>query len=844
MDSDPQAPSQSFHPLTIREREILVLLSQGLSDNQIAERLFIARTTVKWFNRQIFNKVGAQNRAEAVQFARSMGLLSAGGPQAAPPHNLPADLTPFVGRARELAEISRWLRKPTLRLITILAPGGMGKTRLALQAAEMELDRYADGVCFVPLASLRSSDLLISALAEALGLQFLPGGHSIKKQLFDALHHKHLLLVLDNFEHLLDDVPLVSELLSAAPQVQVLITSREKLNLTGELVYPLTGLGVPDSATETDLSNSDAVQLFIACAQRANPHFEAKDTPNLRRICHLVQGMPLALELAAAWSGSLTPAEIVDEVVRSADFLQTSLSDVPERLRSVHIVFEAAWARLSDEAQQIFQRLAVFHGGCTREAVVAVTGATVRDLALLVDKALLWRNPQTERYEIHELLRQYAAEQLKKAGKFTVIAKAHHRYYATLAAKWGAAILNDQQLVGVAMLDADADNVRQALAHATTLATPDALEPFTDLWLYYDLRGRWDEGIKAFTAAMHTLEPNDSVALAKLLTGCRILGERFDKREQMDAMGKRGYEMTLRLGHQRALPLAMVTYANELMDTEDTPQRAEALAFYAKALALAEEVRYPLMAAIAIFRLAQESDRAGDAEEALAKFQSAYARSAQINNLWAMCFCLDNLALFAVSAADLDQADRLYHQNLDVARTIRFQFFEFVALQGLSLIAWQRRDWHAAYHHSLEAMKLLFETGRLDGNAFFIQLLLALSALMRTDLDAAFQHLQQALNLREQEDIHRIFNQCEIVAGGYFAHSGEYRRAVLLLSHGVDGLPRLGLHPVEVKVFSDLCREFLDECRAVLPPDAFDAMVKQGKTLSHDAVITELAIFL
>lgn len=849
MDGDSPVPSWSFQPLSRREREILMLLSQGLSDREIAEHLVIARTTVKWYNRQIFNKLGAENRQQAVEFARSLGLLAATEAQSPLRHNLPASLTPFVGRSRELSELRHWLSKPNTRLITLLGPGGMGKTRLALQVAEAELKLYADGIFLVPLGGLTTSDSLISQIAEAIDLHFVPQGRSTKQQLFDALRHKHLLLVLDNFEHLLENAVLVAELLSAAPEVQAIVTSREKLNVTGELIYPLAGLETPNSATAQEILAFDAVQLFVNCAERANPHFVPRDTQSIAQVCRLVEGMPLAIELAAAWSGTLSPAEIVSEVARSADFLQTTMSDVPERLRSVRIVFDAAWARLSDEDRQVFQRMAVFRGGCTREAAQQVTGADVTALARLVDKALLWRNAQTGRYEIHELLRQYAEQQLKAAGEFERTEKAHQHYYAQLAETWGAATLADRQLEGLAVLDADADNVREALIHATAEATPEAIEPFTDLWLYYDLRCRWDEADKLFMAASSALEPHDSIALAKLLTGRAFFYERLVLLELELEVSTRSYEMNLRLGAHRSLPLAMVVYGDAL---RDQGRHDEALTIYQHGLVLAHEIDSPLLIAIFKFHLGNDAFHRNRWEEAKALMTEAFVITKKLNNLWAVPFTLHKLATFAYSTGNLDEAQRLYEETIRVARPIHHDWIIDVAVIGLSAIARARHDWHAVRRTCIELLRRRSVISAYD-ELFQVLANLAEAALILNELAEARRWISEALQVLsgwqvEMTAVPRMFPdtcvQLSFATGGLLTCIGDYRHGAVVLSYVATSIKSTDLHEFATEPIKDLVPKFLDECRAALAPSIYDEAVERGRLITIETVFAEFVIVL
>ncbi len=845
-ERNPHIPS--FEPLTRREREILTLLAQNLSDREIADRLFIAQTTVKWFNRQIFKKLGVDNRQQAVQSAASMGLIQSEEALSSPNHNLPAQLTPFIGRADELSDVCRWLNQPHTRLVTILAPGGMGKTRLALEAARLLLDDFADGVYFVPLAGLTSSDPFISTVIDALRLQYPANGRTPKQQLFDALRRKQLLIVLDNFEHLLDSAPLVADLLAAAPYVKVLVTSRERLNITGEVVYPLTGLTVADSGGELGAEN-DAGKLFVVCAQRANPHFTPGDRHYIGRVCHLVQGMPLAIELAAAWAGTLSAADIAAEVERSADFLQTTMPDVPDRLRSVRVVFEAAWARLTGDAQQAFRRLSVFRGGCSREAAQTVTGATITSLALLVDRALLWRNPHSERYEVHELLRQYAEQELNAAGETERTRQAHQQYYAKLAEIWGAGLLADQQLQGLTMLDADAENIREALIHATKRATPEAIEPFTDLWNYYDLRSRWADGDKLFRAACDALEPNDSLALAKLLIGRAVFYERLRLWEREYQVARRGYEMTIRLGTvaRRALPLAMITYGDALRDLD---RWQEAVPIYREGLALAREIGFPAMIFILTYHLAYDAAVNGRWEEAQAGMTEAYLGAAKLNNRWGMCFCLQYLAEIAAREGELDKAERLNNEILALARPIHFHYAVDFALTGLSGVARERGDWQTVYRLNRETLRLRYDTAPHD-QILMVLANLAQAAFMLNDLDEVRHRIGEAfMLLREWTVAEQVVRQMQpetfvqllCAAAGLLIGASDYTRAVALLRYAEDTLTRCDPNAQSIRQITRPLKELLDKCRAALSLDTFAFAAEQGKALTFDQVLGELSL--
>jgi predicted ATPase len=296
-----------------------------------------------------------------------------------------------------------------------VGPGGIGKTRLALAAMAKLREAFADGVHLVSLAPVGEAADIVPTIANALGLAFFGSAAPIE-QLLSYLAPKQLLLVVDNFEHLLEEAALLSDILARAPQVTLLATSRERLKLREEWVYAVPGLALPPAGNELtlDWARYSAVELFTQRARQTAGDFAptGAEMDALIRICRLVEGMPLALELAAPWTRTLSCHEIADEIQYSLDFLSTPLRNVPERHRSIGVVFEQTWQRLPAEERSVLQRLSVFRGGCTRTAAEAVAGATLPVLSSLQDKALVRRTP-LGRYELHELIRQFAGAQLQ-----------------------------------------------------------------------------------------------------------------------------------------------------------------------------------------------------------------------------------------------------------------------------------------------------------------------------------------------------------------------------------------------------------------------------------------------
>lgn len=498
-------------------------------------------------------------------------------------HNLPAQTTPFVGRKAELAELARLLGDPAARLVTILGPGGMGKSRLAIETAGANLGRFPDGCYFVELAPLGDPESIPSAIADATGYQFR-ADEGQQAQVINFLRNKSLLLMMDNFEHLVIGAELVTDILQAAPAVKVLATSRQRLNLSGETVFTIGGMDFPDWETPEDAMAYSAVQLFMQSARRARVDFELQpdDLHYVARICRLVQGMPLGILLAAAWVDTLSPGEIADEIGRSVDFLESQMQDLPDRHRSMRTAFEYSWKLLDGAEQDAFARMAVFRGGCSREAAQQVTGASIRMLTTLVSKSLLQRSAQSARFTVHELLRQLAGEQLAASGQAEAMQAAHSQYYLAYLADREADLRGRRQLPALDEIDADFENIRAAWLHAVEQGDADAVDQALEaLDLTTSFRSRFGEGAELFhkaRARWPLADGPDACLAGRLLT----------RYPDPDPGQEAAFRHALQAARQHCAQ-ADVAYAlnqlgrylsHQLFDVEGFPLMEEALAIY------------------------------------------------------------------------------------------------------------------------------------------------------------------------------------------------------------------------------------------------------------------------
>lgn len=417
-------------------------------------------------------------------------------------HNLPAQVTPFVGRSHELEALAEQIANPDLRLITLMAPGGMGKTRLALEAAGHHLDKFENGVYFVDLAPVESAENIVVAIAEAVNYPFQQDGRSREDQILDYFREKEQLIIMDNFEHVLEGATLVTDILQAAPGIQIIVTSRHKLNQMGEHIFSLQGLQQAHDAQQ----ESEAVQLFMQSARRVQADFEVNDEnrASVEQICALVDGLPLGILLAASWLAMLNPVEIVTEIQQGIDTLEAEMTDLPERHRSIRAVFDYSHRLLSDADKEAFYQLSVFRGGFTREAAMAVAGASLRTLMSLLNKSLIQRNQRTGRYAIHELLRQYGEEYLVSSDSRDATQDAHAEYFMQFLADREVDIKGRRQLEGLNEIQSELGNIRIAWDWALSEKRHDWIDlALESLKLFCELRGRIQDHIEFMGSVRH-----------------------------------------------------------------------------------------------------------------------------------------------------------------------------------------------------------------------------------------------------------------------------------------------------------------------------------------------------
>jgi predicted ATPase/DNA-binding SARP family transcriptional activator len=682
----------------------------------------------------------------------TVGPDTAGAARPARREQLPVQLSSFVGREAELARLAAHLTDPASRLVTVIGLGGSGKTRLAVEVAPT-LPGFPDGIYFVPLASVPAPEFLVSAIGEALDLTFA-GPEEPNAQLLSALREKHLLLVLDSFEHLLDGVALLVELLQAAPRLKLLVTAREPLQLAAEQVFDLAGLAVPPAETGPQVEQAPAVQLFVQRARRGQPQFalDPTVTPWVVRITRLVEGLPLGLELAAGWVRGQSCRMIAQELERSLDVLATTQRDVPPRHRSLRAVFDQSWQRLTADEQAALRRLAVFRGGFDDEAAQAVAGAGVpwprAILPALVQQSLVRHTP-TGRYELHELVRQYAAEKLAAEPEEAETTRARHTaYYLALAEQAKAHLHGPAQAHWLARLEQEHDNLREVLAWGTGAGdSAAALQLAAALGEFWQVHGHLGEG-RAWLAAALADPPPDRArppgrARGRALRWAGVLAREQGELTEAVTWLQASRSLARRGTEQREQGLTLVELGAVYRVGGDF---ATARTLLEQGLALLRAVDDPVGRAAALINLGQVAFGQGDVAAAQALYEEGLALQRALGDTFGIGNTLLQRGNVAYYRGDAGAARALYTEALALERAVGDKQGTAMALHNLGMLAQSEGDYAAARAYLEEDLALFRAMGHKPGLAHSL-FTLGQGATLQQDYAEARTLLDESLRL-------------------------------------------------------------------------------------------------
>lgn len=664
-------------------------------------------------------------------------------------HNrLPTPTTPFIGRENEQEELRQRLNDPGCRLLTLVGPGGIGKTRLAIQLAAQQQD-FLHGVVFVGLSAVTKPENLVHTIAQSLDLTFL-GGANQTEQLGEFLAEKELLLLLDNMEQLLPGgAAIIGELIARAPGLKILATSRIRLQLQAEYVYPIDGFSYPQAVDSMNMGHIEpsigspvtkerdalpqanpalayeAVRFFVENAIRSQPDFALTPDvePYVIQISQLVQGMPLAIELASAWLPYMTCAEIVYEIERGLDLLTTDVADVPQRHRSVRTVVQQSLALLNPLERSTFLTLSIFRGGFSREAAVAVTDASAPTLVRLIAHSLLRRN-RSGRYELHELLRQVAAEELERKEVVTDVHRvwaAHATYYTELAYHHTDALRLQQAQEALTLFEVDGENLRAAWLWAVNAERFELTEKMLPaLVTYYDIIGQY-AGVSELLQPL--LETNGALRAKPQLLSTLLL---------IRVQTWQGY-FALQMG-ETARSERLLQESLELLDLDDLDDSAYERALtlwvfsavwvvqgdYTKAAYYVDEARLLAtslnelwLQGMVTFRQGQIAQHSGDFVQAHKYFEQSLVIQKQIGNQREVANSYMALGSLASLMSERDEAviERMYTESLEIFRDIGDRRGVSASLNRLGMAARNQGQYSLAHTRFSESLAFSQELG-------------------------------------------------------------------------------------------------------------------------------------
>jgi len=715
-----------------------------------------------------------------------------------PRHNLRQPLTSFIGRDQELLKIGGCLAEVSCRLLTLSGPGGIGKTRLALEAARRSMHDFAHGTFFVPLAQVSSLDLLTPTIAETLGLSF-SGKEEPIEQLLSFLREKKILLVLDNLEQILDGIHFLTQLLEAAPGVKILATTREALNIYGEWRLDVNGMEYPSSTEDDVYEDYSAIQLFLDRARMASPGFmpSKRDILSIVRICQLVGGMPLAIELASAWTQSLTCEEVADAIETNLDMLATTKQDVPERQRSLRASFDYSWGMLPAEERSVLRRLAVLRGGFNRDAARIVGDASLSMLSSLMEKSLLRRN-DSGRFEIHPLLWRFIYEELtERTGEQQIAQEMLSSYYVRFLEEHSQHLRKAGHDAALAQVGEEIENIRVALPWLVDQVNLGAIDKVLEvLRVFYDVRGWYEEGERTFGQAVERLgpgllpvgDPNKEQAsvYGRAIASRAWFCHRLHRVDEAIALSHEALELAAKVGMKDVEADALDTLAVIALREGEYEK---AIGMFKESLAIWRERGDTWWQGTELNCLAHAARSLGNLQEARTYAEEALTKFKETENSWGILSALSAKGAIARELGDLEEADQCYQESMAMSRVIQYRGGIARSSLGQGRVALSIGDHETALQHAHTSLAAYTTLGKRIEIASVVTLLGDIH-LAQGEIRASEERFREALNLASEADSAPEMLRAMLGLAAVRVKEGEGAAAVQFLEYAL-GHPAL-----------------------------------------------------